>query len=58
MLSGSRDVLCVSLCVSLWESVGVLVEAVNKQFFCYFLEGACVELEEEFLYLEIFESLK
>lgn len=49
MLSGSRDVLCVCLC-------GNLSGCWWRLLFFFLLNGACAELEEEFLYLEIFES--
>lgn len=41
---------CVCVFVGIFRGVG------GGCFFFFLLNGACAELEEEFLYLEIFES--
>lgn len=50
MLSGSRDVVCVSLCVSLSECVGVLTEATpdtQADFFFFLLKIICEEFKTQ-----------
>lgn len=50
---------CVCHCVSLCGNLsGCWWRLRTSSFLGGFLEGLCVELKEEFLYLQIFESLK